>query len=80
MSSAEYSGWLAFNSLEPIGDRRRDLQAGSIVSAIFKSNWASKSKKPPTIEECTFNFEPPKQQPISIMKKILDLTTRRKRK
>lgn len=80
MSSAEYSGWLAFNSLEPIGERRADLRAGSIVSAIFKSNWASKSKKPPTVAECTFQFEPPQQQPVSAMKRILDNITKRKRK
>ncbi len=71
MDSEEYSYWIALSQLEPIGERRSDLRTGSIISALYACNWSSKSKKPPSIEDCTFNFDPPKKQPISQMKKIL---------
>lgn len=45
MSSRELSEWQAFSSLEPIGDRRGDLQA-AIIAAAMVNLW-SKKKAPP---------------------------------
>jgi hypothetical protein len=34
LSSSEFSEWLAYNDLEPIGPQRADLNAGLIASVI----------------------------------------------
>jgi hypothetical protein len=34
MSSREFAYWLAYDSIEPIGDRRGDIQAGVVASTI----------------------------------------------
>lgn len=34
MSSVEFSEWIAFNAIEPLGDERADLRAGIITAVL----------------------------------------------
>jgi len=45
MTSSELSEWMAYDSLEPFGERRADLRAGIISSLIFNVN-RGKNVKP----------------------------------
>jgi len=38
MSSREFSEWLAYAQIEPLGDERGDLQAGVIAATIANAN------------------------------------------
>ena len=44
--------------IEPFGEERADLRAGTIV----KSNLIPHSKKDIKLKDCILNFEPPKKQ------------------
>jgi hypothetical protein len=44
--------------IEPFGEERSDLRAGTIV----KSNLIPHSKKDIKLKDCMLNFEPPKEQ------------------
>lgn len=44
-SSRELSEWMAFDRVEPIGDRRRDLQAG-IVASVMANAYRDRKKRP----------------------------------
>ena len=56
MSAKEYNIWLADHQIEPWGEERADLRAGTIV----KSNLIPHSKKDIKLKDCMLNFEPPK--------------------
>ena len=58
MSAKEYNEWIADYEIEPWGDLREDLRAGTIV----QSNLAPHSKKEVKLKDCMLNFEPPKKQ------------------
>jgi hypothetical protein len=47
MSSSEFSEWLAFLSIEPLGEDRTDVQAGLICATIANANRDDKKKKKP---------------------------------
>ena len=58
MSAKEYNLWIAEYNIEPHGEERSDLRAGTIV----KSNLIPHSKKDIKLKDCMLNFEPPKKQ------------------
>ena len=73
MPSTEFSEWIAFASIEPIGDARADMQAAIIACTFanyFKAANGSKSK-PCSIEDFMPKFDPPKQQSADYMKAIM---------
>jgi hypothetical protein len=45
MDSREFAEWMSFARLEPIGERRGDWQAASIVAAIANANRDPKKRK-----------------------------------
>ena len=47
MSSVELSEWMAYDSMEPIGDIRADLRAGVVASTIANSNRDPKKQREP---------------------------------
>lgn len=59
ITAKELIEWHILSSIEPFGEKRADLRAGSIVQAII-SQWITKGKKKPTLNECTLNFGPKK--------------------
>jgi hypothetical protein len=67
MSATEYNVWLADYQIEPWGEDRADLRAGTIV----KSNLIPHSKKDIPLKDCMLNFEPPKKQTWQDMSKML---------
>ena len=58
MSAKEYNVWLAEYMIEPFGEERADLRAGTIV----KSNLIPHTKKDIKLKDCMLDFEPPKKQ------------------
>ena len=58
MSAKEYNEWIADYQIEPWGDLREDLRAGTIV----QSNLAPHSKYNVLLKDCMLDFEPPKKQ------------------
>jgi len=58
MSAKEYNLWIAEYGIEPHGEERADLQAGTIV----KSNLIPHTKKDIPLKDCMLNFEPPKKK------------------
>jgi hypothetical protein len=57
MPAREYDLWIADYRIEPWGEERADLRAGTIV----QSNIAPYSKKDIKLKDCILNFEPPKK-------------------
>ena len=57
MSAKEYNLWIAEYQIEPRGEDREDLRAGSIV----QSNFDPYSKEAVKLKDCMLNFEPPKK-------------------
>jgi hypothetical protein len=45
LSSRQIAEWLAYNSIEPIGEMRGDLQAGIVASAVFNSKRTKEDQK-----------------------------------
>jgi hypothetical protein len=72
MSAKEYNIWLADHLIEPWGEERADLRAGTIV----KSNIMPYSKKDVKLKDCVLNFEPPKNQDWRDWQKALHDRTR----
>jgi len=58
MSAKEYNVWIAEYQIEPYGELREDLRAGTIV----KSNLIPHSKKDIKLKDCMLNFEQPKKK------------------
>ena len=67
MSAKEYNVWVADYLIEPWGEYRDDLRAGTIV----KSNLLPHTKNDIKLEDCILNFEPPKKQSWQDMKRLL---------
>lgn len=67
MSAKEYNVWIADYQIEPYGEARADLRAGTIV----QSNIAPHSKKVIKLKDCILDFEPPKPQPWRDAKAML---------
>jgi len=57
MSAKEYNLWIAEEQIEPHGEEREDLRAGTIV----QSNLAPHSKEAVKLKDCILNFEPPEK-------------------
>lgn len=57
MSAKEYDLWIADYQIEPWGEDRADLRAGTIV----KSNIMPYSKKDISLKDCMLDFAPPKK-------------------
>ena len=53
IDSSEFAEWIAFSNIEPIGDKRGDLQAGIISNAIASCH----VKKPPSPIDFMFDFD-----------------------
>lgn len=49
MSAVEFDEWIAFDGLEPIGDRRADVLTG-VLGALIGNQWRSKDSQPLTPE------------------------------
>jgi hypothetical protein len=47
ISALEFDEWLAYNTLEPIGAQRADLNAGIIASVIANVNRDARKRKEP---------------------------------
>lgn len=58
MSAKEYNLWIADEQIEPTGEDRSDLRAGTIVQAVLMPHCDKKIK----LDDCILNFEPPKKQ------------------
>jgi len=57
MSSKEFSQWMAFSSVEPIGDERADLRAALITSVLANINRNPETKPEPfTLSDFLFDF------------------------
>lgn len=73
MPATEFSDWIAFASIEPIGDARADMRA-ALEACTFANYFkaANGSKTPPCkLEDFLFKFDPPKPQSDDHMKAIL---------
>lgn len=58
MDSAEFAEWLAYDRLEPIGDRRGDFQAALIARTIAEVNRDEKARQSPfTIDDFVLRFD-----------------------
>ena len=44
MSSREFSEWIAFQSREPLGERRNDLNSGMVAQIIANANRGKKQR------------------------------------
>jgi hypothetical protein len=58
LSAKEYNLWIAEYGIEPFGEDRADIRAGTIV----KSNLIPHCQKDIKLKDCMLNFEPPKKQ------------------
>lgn len=55
----ELDYWLAFYSLEPLGDQRNDYQAAILAYTVAASNWSGKGCSPKLRDYLkAFDFEP----------------------
>ncbi len=73
MPSTELSEWIAFASIEPIGEARADMRMAMMCCTFanyFKASQGSKTP-PLKLEDFLFKFDPPKQQSDDHMKMIL---------
>ncbi len=73
MPATELSEWIAFASIEPIGEARADMRMAMICCTFanyFKASQGSKTP-PLKLEAFMFKFDRPKQQSEGNMKMIL---------
>jgi hypothetical protein len=64
MPAYEFFDWMLYESIEPFGDRRGDIQASVVASTIANVNRSEKTK-PYTVSDFLPTWEPkpePKQQ------------------
>ncbi len=71
--SPELSEWMAYASIEPIGEKRMDLRFAMLACTISNGiRGACGCKKPPLkLKDFLLNFDPPEQQTPDQMKAIL---------
>ena len=67
MSATEYLMWRADYLIEPWGEERADLRAGTIV----QSNLMPWTKKKITLKSCMLNFKEPVKMKWQSMKSML---------
>jgi hypothetical protein len=74
VDSRELSEWMAYDSLDPIGDERGDYQAG-VVAATLANVWRGKGQKAcaPGDFVPRFGAEPPDQETLIEKAKALAL-------
>ncbi len=73
MGADEFMDWMAYASIEPIGEKRMDLRfamLACVISNHIKSALGNKGK-PSKMEDFMFKFDPPQQQSDDDMKMIL---------
>jgi hypothetical protein len=63
---------MIYDKIEPFGEIRADLRAGTIVQSNI-APWVDKKRghKIPALKECMLNFEPPKKMTASEIKGFL---------
>jgi hypothetical protein len=64
ISSAEFSEWMAYDLIDPIGERRADIRAGIIAAAV--ANTRRRKKSDPVAKPETYMpkfYEPPAEPP-----------------
>lgn len=60
ISSRQLSEWMAFEAIDPFGERRADIRAAQIVTAIANVNRDPKTHKEPyTMDELMLRFDAP---------------------
>ncbi len=69
MTPDEYSHWRAYYRIYPMPQRRADMHAGSILNGVTMGPL----KNPPGIEDCTLDFEPPREVTRQEKKQFSDL-------
>jgi len=75
VDSRELSEWMAYSSIEPIGEYRMDLRFAMLACTIvniIKGATGAKGK-PSKIEDFMLKFDPPKQQSMDNMKTRLKM-------
>ena len=73
LDSRELSEWMAYSSIEPIGEYRNDLRFAMLtctVTNLFKGAVGHKGKAS-KLDDFLLKFDPPKQQAANDMKAIL---------
>lgn len=58
MSAREFTEWMMLEQIEPFGDRRGDVQAGTVAATIANVNRAKKTDKIFTPFDFMINWEP----------------------
>ncbi len=75
MPAPELSDWIAYASIEPIGEARADMRAAMICCTFanyFKASQGSKTP-PCKLEDFMLKFDPPEQQTNEDMKAMLGI-------
>jgi hypothetical protein len=58
MSAQEWAAWQLYDAMEPVGDRRADLRAGSICATLANVHRDEEKKRTPfTPEDFVLQFE-----------------------
>ncbi len=73
IDSRELSEWIAYASIEPIGENRQDLRFAMLactIANLVKGAVGSKGK-PSKLEDFLLKFDPPKQQSTENMKSMM---------
>lgn len=66
IEARELTEWMAFYQLEPFGDARADLRAGTITAMIANVNRdAKKRRKPYQPQDFMPQFDAPEKKPAS---------------
>lgn len=68
ISSSQFTEWMAFDEIDPIGERRADLRNAMVMRMHISMN-TPKGKTPPTIHEL-MPFEPEQPSQDESWKKI----------
>ncbi len=70
MSSREFAEWMAYYRLEPFGDERADLRAGTIAAPLLNM-WAAKGSAKAKPSDWIMKFGPREPMDWEAMKSIL---------
>ena len=75
IDSLELSEWMAYASIEPIGEKRQDLRFAMLactIANLIKGAVGGKGK-PSKMDDFMLKFDPPKQQSDQNMKIMLGI-------
>ena len=61
---------MVYDTIEPFGEMRADMRAGTIVQSNL-APWVKKGKKAPDLKSCMLNFERPKKMSAAEIKSFL---------